>query len=50
MELATEYAERIQTIINEIRAQLPSLPEPQRTQAEQHLSEMERITSDLAKK
>lgn len=50
MNLATECAERIQAIINAIRTQLPFLPEPQRTQAEQRLSEMERITSDLAKK
>lgn len=50
MSLADEYAERIQTIINEIRTQLPFLPEPQRTLAEQRLSEMERITSELAKK
>jgi hypothetical protein len=50
MSLATEYAERIQTIIAEIRAQLISLPEPQRAQAEQRLQEMERITSEMAKK
>lgn len=34
MSLVTEYAERIREIIGEIRAQFPSLPEPQRTQAE----------------
>lgn len=50
MSLATEYAERIQAIINEIRAQLPSLPEPQRAQAEQRLQDMEHITSEMAKK
>ena len=50
MSLADEYAKRIQTIINEIRAQLPSLPEPQRAQAEQRLQEMERIASEMTKK
>lgn len=50
MSLTTEYAERIREIIKEIRAQLPSLPEPQRTIAEQRLSEMEHIASEMAKK
>ena len=50
MDIVSEYMDRIQKIIEEIRAQLPSLPEPQRTQAEQRLQEMERIASDLTKK
>ena len=50
MSLATEYAKRIREIVEEIRAQLPSLPEPQRTQAEQRLQEMEHIASEMAKK
>ena len=50
MDIVTEYMDRIQKIIEEIRAQLPTLPEPRRTIAEQRLSEMERIASDLAKK
>lgn len=50
MDIVTEYMGRIQKIIEEIRAQLPSLPEPQRSLAEQRLSEMERITSEIAKK
>lgn len=50
MSLADEYAKRIREIIEEIRAQLPTLPEPHRTQAEQRIQEMERITSEMAKK
>ena len=50
MSLTTEYAERIREIIKEIRAQLPTLPEPQRAQVEQRLREMERITSEMTKK
>lgn len=50
MDIVTEYMDRIQKIIGEIRAQLPSLPEPQRTQAAQRLQEMERIASEMAKK
>lgn len=49
MDIVTEYTDRIQKIIEEIRAQLPSLPEPQRTQAERRLQEMERIASEIAK-
>ena len=50
MSLVTEYAKRIREIVEEIRAQFPSLPEPQRTQAAQRLQEMERIASEMAKK
>ena len=50
MSLATEYAKRIREIVEEIRAQLPSLPEPQRTRAERRLQEMERIASEMVKK
>ena len=50
MSLATEYAKQIREIIEEIRAQLPSQPAPQRALAEQRLSEMERIASEMAKK
>lgn len=50
MDIVAEYMDRIQQIIEEIRAQLPSLPEPQRTIAEQRLAEMEHITSEMAKK
>ena len=50
MDIVTEYMDRIQKIIEEIRAQLPSLPEPQRSLAEQRLSEMERIASEMTKK
>lgn len=50
MDIVTEYMDRIQKIIEEIRAQLPTLPEPQRAQVEQRLREMERITSEMTKK
>lgn len=50
MDIVIEYMGRVQEIVEEIRAQLPSLPEPQRSLAEQRLSEMERITSEIAKK
>ena len=50
MDIVTEYMGRIQKIIEEIRAQFPSLPEPQRTRAEQRLQEMEHIASEMAKK
>ena len=50
MDIVTEYMNRIQKIIEEIRAQLPSLPEPQRSLVERRLAEMERITSEMAKK
>lgn len=50
MDIVTEYMNRIKKIVEEIRAQLLSLPEPQRTQTEQRLQEMERIASEMAKK
>lgn len=50
MDIVTEYMDRIQKIIEEIRAQLPALPEPQRSLAERRLAEMERIASEMAKK
>ena len=50
MSLANECAKQTQKIITEIRAQLPTLPEPQRSFTEQRLAEMERITSEMAKK
>ena len=50
MDLMTEYMNRIRDIIAEIRAQLPSLPEPQRSLVEQRLVQMERIASEFAKK
>lgn len=50
MDIVTEYIDRIQKIIKEIRAQLPTLPEPQRSLAEWRLAEMEHIASEMAKK
>lgn len=50
MDIVIEYMTRIQKIVAEIRVRLPSLPEPQRSIAEQHLAQIERIASEFAKK
>ena len=49
MDLVTAYMNRVREIINEIRAQLPALPEPQRSIAERHLAELARIAEQHMK-